>query len=302
LTVVHFGVQDGKTASATETGYFNIRPLKITVVDIVPGQVGTFGVDAGKPDLVVAALSVTSWTPSSITYSYTIRNIGTSPANLDGPTSLNSDNVSVQAYLSPDTDYSHGTVAAGGTILGNSPLGFLDPGETFTGSFTSSASVDPSATQYLVLKVDAGNVVDESDETNNTGAAPIVAEPAPDLIVTSLAVTGWTSTSISYAYTVKNVGTAAVDLVGPNPPQTSVSVQAYLSADTVYESFGDVAAGGTVLTSTPTILKSGDTFSGSFSASVAVWSTPPRFLLLKVDAGKVVSELDENNNIAAVSF
>ena len=39
-----------------------------------------------------------------------------------------------------------GDVAAGGTILGISPLGALEPGESFSGTFGASVSVDPSLT------------------------------------------------------------------------------------------------------------------------------------------------------------
>jgi hypothetical protein len=141
------------------------------------------------PDLVVTSLKVTSFSPDSIQYAYTIKNIGTGPANLDGPTAEDSDNVSVQAYLSADTVFNNtGDIAAGGTILGNSPLGTLAPGETFSGSFGASATVDPSATPYLVLKVDWGSVVDESNEDNNTRAvkiAPKMILPAVQLLLSN---------------------------------------------------------------------------------------------------------------------
>lgn len=126
------------------------------------------------PDLIVSKLEVVSFTATSITYSYTIKNVGTAPANLDGPTSADFDNVSVQAFLSQDTIFNNaGDIPAGGTILGTSPLGMLNPGDTFTGSFTSGVSQDPATFSYLTLMVDWGNVVAESDETNNTAAAPM---------------------------------------------------------------------------------------------------------------------------------
>jgi hypothetical protein len=131
-------------------------------------------ISVAKPDLVVTSLSVTSYTLTSIAYNYTIKNIGTASANLDGPTPANEDNVSVQAYLSADTIFNNtNDIAAGGTILGNSPLGNLAPGATFSGSFSASAPVDPSVTPYLTLMVDWEDVVDESNETNNTAATLI---------------------------------------------------------------------------------------------------------------------------------
>ncbi|MDI6793521.1 MAG: choice-of-anchor D domain-containing protein, partial [bacterium] len=154
------------------------------------------------PDLVVSSLTVTSWAPTSvnqsysINYSYTITNIGTAPANLDGPTEENYDNISVQACLSADTIFfNEGDIAAGGTILGVSPLGELAPGNSFSGSFGCSvATIDPSVTPYLILMVDWGQRTAESDESNNTTATLIgdtdINDCYPDLPDPELIVTG----------------------------------------------------------------------------------------------------------------
>ena len=129
-----------------------------------------------KPDLIVQSLTVDEFTSNSIAYSYVIKNIGNAPANLDGPTNEDHDNVGVQAFLSQDTIFNNsGDSPAGGTILGLSPLGELAPGETFIGSFAASTFVDPSTMNYLTLKVDYGDVVDELDEDNNTIATPITS-------------------------------------------------------------------------------------------------------------------------------
>jgi subtilase family serine protease len=245
---------------------------------------------------------VTSWTPTSISYSYTIKNVGTAPANLDGPTSADADNVSVQAFLSADTVFNNaGDIAAGGTILGTSPLGNLNPGETLSGSFSSSAAVNPTATPYLVLKVDWGNVVAESDETNNTRAAPIVTGQ-PDLVVSSLVVTGFTLNSISYTYTITNIGTGPANLDGPTSGNAdNVSVQAVISADTVFENAGDVPAGGTIIGNSPLgNLNPGQSFTGSFSSGTLINPFIPQYLVLMVDWGNVVAESNEGNNTLAV--
>ena len=306
VTVVHSGVQDGRSVQATETGSFNIQAMKITVISIIPGQIGTIGVDAGKPDLVVSALSVTAHTATSITYAYTIKNIGTAPANMDGPTSADADNLSVQAYLSADTIYGNaGDIPAGGTIVGTSPLGFLNPGQTISGTFTSTATVNPSATPYLVLKVDQDNLVDESDETNNTASALIVSNALPDLVVSSLAVTSWSLNSVTYAWTITNVGTAPANMDGPTSANSdNLSVQAYLSADTIYGNAGDIPAGGTIVGNSPLgMLNPGQSISGSFTASVPLLFPPAApFLVLKVDPDNLVAESDETNNTAATQF
>jgi hypothetical protein len=52
------------------------------------------------PDLVISSLSAKFIAPNRIQYSWTITNVGTGPANLEGPNPANSDNLKVQA-LSP---------------------------------------------------------------------------------------------------------------------------------------------------------------------------------------------------------
>ena len=143
--------------------------------------------EAPKPDLIIESLAVDSYTANNIAYSYIIKNVGEAPANLDGPTDSNPDNVSVQAFLSNDMIFNNdGDVAAGGTILGVSPLGMLAPGETFNGSFSASPAVDPATMAYLTLKIDWGESLEESDEANNTAAVLIQPEceatyPTPEL-------------------------------------------------------------------------------------------------------------------------
>lgn len=132
------------------------------------------GTDTEMPDLILTELRVSSWTAAGIAYSYTLKNVGSAPANLDGPTDEEYDNVSVQAYLSDDSVFGNvGDIPAGGTILGVSPLGYLDPGDTFSGEFSATPDAAPCSKPYLVMKVDWGQVVEETDETNNTLAAAI---------------------------------------------------------------------------------------------------------------------------------
>ena len=259
-----------------------------------------------KPDLIVTSLTVTSFTANSIQYDYTIKNVGTVSANLDGPTGENHDNVNIQAFLSSDTVFNNsGDIEAGGTILGVSPLGELAPGESFSGSFGASATVDTSVTPYLTLMVDWGGVVDESDETNNTASALISSEDSkPDLIATSLTVTSFTANSIQYDYTIKNVGTVSANLDGPTGENhDNVNIQAFLSSDTVFNNSGDIEAGGTILGVSPLgELAPGESFSGSFGASATVDTSVTPYLTLMVDWGGVVDESDETNNTIAITI
>jgi len=126
------------------------------------------------PDLVISSLSAKLVAPNSVKYSWTITNVGSGPANLDGPTASNADNVTVQAMLSKDTVFGNaGDVPAGGTILGTSPLGLLAPLASKSGTFTATFQGSITQLPHLVLKVDFGNVVSELNENNNTAAVGI---------------------------------------------------------------------------------------------------------------------------------
>jgi hypothetical protein len=68
------------------------------------------------PDLVISSLSAKFIAPNRIQYSWTITNVGTGPANLEGPNPASSDNIKVQAFVSKDTVFGNaGDVPAGGT-------------------------------------------------------------------------------------------------------------------------------------------------------------------------------------------
>jgi hypothetical protein len=125
--------------------------------------------ESGNPDLIVTLLNVTNYSDTAIYYSFTLKNIGTASANLDGPTTVEYDNVSIQTFLSTDTIYSNDDKAAGGTILGLSPLGFLQPNQTFSGTNGCyfNDTIDFNTYLYLILIVDWGHSVAESNENNN---------------------------------------------------------------------------------------------------------------------------------------
>lgn len=126
------------------------------------------------PDLVISSLSAKFIAPNKVQYSWTITNVGTGPARLEGPTPASSDNVKVQAFLSSDTIFGNaGDIPAGGTIVGNSPLPNLAPHASKSGTFTATFQGNLSQHPHLVLKVDFGNVVTELNESNNTAAVGV---------------------------------------------------------------------------------------------------------------------------------
>jgi len=137
--------------------------------------------NTGCPDLIIESINVTNYQNSSINYEFTIKNIGTAAAYLDGPTTVNYDNVSIQAFLSKDTIfYNQDDLAAGGTILGVSPLGYLDIGNSsLSGSFGASLSSPSSNYPYLTLKIDWGESLSECNESNNTAYTLINSNDSP---------------------------------------------------------------------------------------------------------------------------
>jgi hypothetical protein len=125
-------------------------------------------------DLVISSLSAKFIAPNKVQYSWTITNVGTGPARLEGPTLASSDNVKVQAMLSKDTVFGNaGDIPAGGTIVGPSPLANLAPQASKSGSFTANFQGNLSQLPHLVLKVDFGKVVTELNENNNTAAVGV---------------------------------------------------------------------------------------------------------------------------------
>jgi len=136
------------------------------------------------PDLVVSDLEITSVTADAVFYEFEIMNRGDAPADLDGPTNAEHDNVSVQAFFSSDTVFNNADdQPAGGAVLGLSPLGNLMPGESMTQSRKVTIPFNAGTHPYLTIKADWGGVVDESNEDNNTAAAKILSSQFLDVSV-----------------------------------------------------------------------------------------------------------------------
>ena len=126
---------------------------------------------SGLADLVFTSATITSKTPTKVSYSYTITNNGTAAVP-------NLYNVSIQNYYSVNTVFNDGTdVAAGGAILGVTKS--LAPGESYNGTFYASGAV-PAGLIYLTFKIDFGDSVKESNETNNTMYKQVLVPPVAD--------------------------------------------------------------------------------------------------------------------------
>ena len=141
-----------------------------------------------------------------------------------------------------------------------------------------------------------------------TGAGAQVVPPKPpkipDLVISSLSAKFIPPNKVQYSWTITNMGTGPINLDGPTAANSdNLSVQAMVSKDTVFGNAGDVPAGGTIIGVSPLgSLAPGASRNGSFTATVQANLTQLPHLVLKVDPGNAVAELNENNNTAAVGI
>jgi hypothetical protein len=105
---------------------------------------------------------------------FTIENIGTAPADLNGPDDEDLfDNVGFQALFSEDDIYGNGNEAPAGGAFLNDPLPELAPGETYTKSW-SAGTANRDGRAYIGIKIDNQDVMNEENECNNTAMALLV--------------------------------------------------------------------------------------------------------------------------------
>ena len=138
------------------------------------------------------------------------------------------------------------------------------------------------------------------------GAQIVPPKPTqiPDLIISSLSAKIVAPNRVQYSWTITNIGTGPLNLDGPTAANSdNLKVQAMISKDTVFGNAGDVPAGGTIIGVSPLgNLAPGASRNGSFTATFQANLTQLPHLVLKVDPGNVVTELNETNNTAAVAI
>jgi hypothetical protein len=143
----------------------------IALICCGPGAGASFG-QSVTPDLMVQAVKVTSVTGDKVEFCYRVCNVGKGVANLDG--------VLVTAAVSADEDHD----AADAKVASQTLSGTLAASQCIYCCCAGLAEINPPETPYLVVTVDADNVVQESDETNNSGVGQLYEAfdepPAPE--------------------------------------------------------------------------------------------------------------------------
>ena len=129
------------------------------------------------PDLVFDTAYLAEYNDKTMLLYYSIRNIGTKPAHLLGPSARSTeDNVAVNVYFVSGTKLSRGAIYADGVFIreGNETLdGILQPGQVLRGALEINLKNRTRFSPNLVLELDPFQRVEECNRTNNSRAIVI---------------------------------------------------------------------------------------------------------------------------------
>lgn len=188
-------------------------------------------------------VTVTSFTTNTIYYNYTIRNTGT--------TTVSTDNLLLQNYVTTDQTGA-GAQAAGGSFISGSTN--IAPNATYTGSFQAGHTNSPS---IHFLKVELHYAVLSTCQVTLTHAYECLS---PDAQFVSFTINNTQAASITYQFDVKNVGADTLFL-------NQLLLENFLSTNSTYDG-SDVAAGsGQVTISGKTYLLANETGTATFTTS-----------------------------------
>ncbi|MCA9310659.1 MAG: PKD domain-containing protein, partial [Phycisphaerales bacterium] len=236
---------------------------------------------ASPPDLVVTDITApdSAGVGESIEISWTVRNDGDSPAS--GPWT---DDVRLSADDQVGDDITFEVVSYTGT---------LEPGETYTQTFTIPLPAGEDGERYLVVEADSGDDVFEgSGESNNASVDDVaISISSPDLVVTVVtaptdAVVG---ESVQVSWTVSNSGTQPV--TGTWADRVSQSTDAAPGGDTALDTFFHTGT-----------LAPGETYSETRFVTLAGNRAGAQYLVVTTDANGNVQEGSGEGNNATVSM
>ncbi len=121
------------------------------------------------PDLKIEAIRVAKQKKNYVIIEYTIKNTGKGPANIEGDSKSQDDNIAVKAFMTSSSKLNKGALVLGGDVVGNRSknAGPLMPGETYTTKIRLETSTMTKFTPVIILELDTFSQVRECDETNN---------------------------------------------------------------------------------------------------------------------------------------
>ncbi|WP_422665759.1 CARDB domain-containing protein (plasmid) [Anabaena sp. PCC 7938] len=239
------------------------------------------------PDLVIttAAAPTTAVLGESIAVNWTVKNQGTIEASADWYDTI---------YLSDDQILDSTDVAVSSQSAAQmSPL-------AVDGTYNYSRSITiPNTTtgnRYLLFAVDAGKQQSEKDETNNVRAVPITLT-APDLIVSDASSTVSAATwgeTIQVSWVVANIGTVSAAATWGD--------QIYISDDPILDGTDKFVATFSAADNVPLAGNSSYTQTAKNITIPINSGTGNKYLLFVTDANDAQGEINNNNNVKAISI
>jgi hypothetical protein len=237
-------------------------------------------------DLIVTNVSVTKVDGNAVTISYQVKNVGSillgSPINLGG--------LKFATTVSINNLEDAGDKPSGGA---NFPNTTLLPGQTFSGTFTASSSVNVEQFHHLIFKVTArlGWPIQESNTNNNTFVRDLTPSFA-DLMVNSITISNVNGSSFDYTYVVKNAGANSLWL---DKCQYQISLSNDLAVDPTDIQLGTFP----FVASSFLLLNPGETYTGSGSvnnAGVDLEEFNHFFLQASLKPGQVQPDKNHGND------
>jgi subtilase family serine protease len=225
-------------------------------------------------DLVVSSFTApaTAGAGVSITLADTTRNTGGGSAGAS----------TTSFYLSGNT-----TLDATDVLLGSRAVSALAAGDSQAGSTVVAIPAGTTTgSHYLIARADAGDVVSELSETNNTATWTLLV--GPDLVLDALTVpaTGGAGTTISVTDTTRNAG---------GGDATATATRFYLSTNPQLDA-GDAMIGARAV---PALAPSAAS-SGTASLAIPAGTTAGGYwIIARADGDDALVETNDGNNTLA---
>ena len=121
------------------------------------------------PDLRIETIKVVKQKKNYVIIQYTIKNVGKGPADIEGNSKGQEDNIAVKAFMTSSEKLNKGALVLGGDVIENRSknAGALLPGETHTSNIRLDINTMTEFTPVIILELDTFGQVRECDETNN---------------------------------------------------------------------------------------------------------------------------------------
>ena len=195
----------------------------------------------------------------------------------------------VRYYLSSDN-----ALDGGDPVIGDTTIPEIEAGNTIPDTYSASYNISTAGIYYIFVQADLGDVVSETDETNNTTSASITVDQAgaaSDLEVTTITVPGTPQTTTD-TWTLG----ARVSNIDATTGAGASTLKYYRSADAVLDIPGDTSIGSKVIGPIAASSFVDDVWSVSYSINQGgTW-----YIFAVADGDSEVAESDEgNNNLSA---